>query len=496
MSYGEVMEAALRRLESLLSDGYGLSKRAIALLLLQDDREIADLVRENDAEQFDRIAEELRAARERLGRAPAYRIAVRRQEVAEDICADAECVVERRGGRLAEKLSELTMNPITGIPILLVVLYVGLYLFVGVFGAGVLVDWLENGVFGAVADDGTRTGYISPWTTDLVTSLIPSRTWQGLFVGDYGIITLGLKYAVAIIIPIVGCFFLMFSLLEDTGYLPRLALLIDRVMKRIGLSGRAVIPMALGFGCDTMATIVTRTLETPRERTIATLLLALAIPCSAQLGVFAAVLSSESPWLVFAWALIVALEFLLVGWLSGKLMPGKPPSFYMEVPPLRLPKISNVLAKTFARMHWYFVEVLPLFVLASVLLWLGNLSWDNGEHSVFKYVVAALAHPARALGFGEQSSGMAEVFLFGFFRRDYSAAHLFDLAGQTHLTHQQLLVGAVTLTLFVPCIAQFIIMLRERGWRIGLLVALFSLAAAFVTGFLLNQFLSLTRLQL
>ncbi|GFP26308.1 ferrous iron transport protein B, partial [Candidatus Hakubella thermalkaliphila] len=111
---------------------------------------------------------------------------------------------------------------------------------------------------------------------------------------DYGIITLGIRYAVAIILPIVATFFIAFSIIEDTGYLPRLAMLIDRAFKKIGLNGRAVIPIVLGFGCDTMATMVTRTLETKRERIIASILLALAIPCSAQLGVILALLAGNT----------------------------------------------------------------------------------------------------------------------------------------------------------------------------------------------------------
>jgi ferrous iron transport protein B len=125
-------------------------------------------------------------------------------------------------------------------------------------------------------------------------------------VGEYGIITLGVRYAIALILPIVGTFFIVFSIIEDTGYLPRMALLIDRVFKKIGLNGRAVIPLTLGFGCGTMATIVTRTLETNRERIIATILLALAIPCSAQLGVLLAIMSSN-PLATIIWICVVVL---------------------------------------------------------------------------------------------------------------------------------------------------------------------------------------------
>src|SRR5690606_19833963 len=139
------------------------------------------------------------------------------------------------------------------------------------------------------------------------------------------------------------------------------------------LSGRAVIPMVLGFACDTMATMVTRTLETRRERMLATVLLALAIPCSAQLGVIMGVLA-VNPQALWVWALMVFVVFLIVGFAGAKLMPGAPASFYMEIPPLRMPRPGNVLTKTYSRMHWYFMEALPLFLFASVLLWLGGLA--------------------------------------------------------------------------------------------------------------------------
>ena len=139
-------------------------------------------------------------------------------------------------------------------------------------------------------------------------------------VGEYGILTLGLRYAVALILPIVTFFFLVFSVIEDTGYLPRLAMLIDRTFKKIGLSGRAVIPMVLGFGCATMATLVTRTLPTKRERLIATMLLALAVPCSAQLGVILALLGGH-PKAMVLWAGIIMMVFLFIGFLTARLLP-------------------------------------------------------------------------------------------------------------------------------------------------------------------------------
>src|SRR3989338_6458064 len=144
----------------------------------------------------------------------------------------------------------------SGVPILLLILYYGIYKFVGEFGAGTVVDFIETDIF---------EKNINPWITQGVFFLIPWQVIRELFVGEYGVITLGIRYAVALILPIVTTFFIAFGVIEDTGYLPRLALLIDRVFKKIGLTGRAVMPMVLGLGCDTMATMVTRTLPTKRE---------------------------------------------------------------------------------------------------------------------------------------------------------------------------------------------------------------------------------------
>ena len=337
---------------------------SIGLLLLQGDADIERQVEEHEGAGYQRIRDLVSRARSERSQPLQQIIASRRQREAGRIVSQTSspAVVMRRG--LPHWLDRAMMSPVTGVPILLFVLFVGLYLFVGVFGAGILVDAIESTVFGE---------WINPRLTDLVNTVIPWQTVADLFVGEYGIITLGLTYGVAIVLPIVGTFFIVFSIIEDSGYLPRLAMLTDRVFKAIGLSGRAVIPMVLGFGCATMATIVTRTQETRRERVITTLLLALAIPCSAQLGVILAILSGNMTALLI-WGVVMMLVLLLVGFLASKIIPGDSGSFYTEIPPLRMPRVSNVLSKTLARMQWYFLEVIPIFIFASVLLWLGDLT--------------------------------------------------------------------------------------------------------------------------
>lgn len=470
LQYDEAIEKALTGIENLLTARYTFSKRMIALLLLQEDEEILTMakIKETNFPQIFAIIQRTKAKYQDPLR---YIITLQRQKKVNEILSQVVKDRDKKSFSLRSWLERITIRPLTGVPILLLVLYYGIYKFVGQFGAGTLVDLIEGQLF---------EGYINPWVNRVVAEIIPWHSIQTLLAFDYGIITLGLRYAVAIILPIVGTFFLAFSLLEDSGYLPRLALLVDRLFKKIGLNGRAVIPMTLGFGCDTMATLVSRTLETRRERVIATLLLALAIPCSAQLGVMMALLSGR-PGALAVWVGFVTLVFLLVGYLAAKVMPGGKPAFYMELPPLRLPKISNILEKTLSRMQWYFLEIIPFFILASVLIWAGKIT------GIFDAIISVSAPLMHALGLPQQA---AEVFLFGFFRRDYGAAGLYDLEKTGVLTGVQLVVTAVTLTLFVPCIAQFAIMIKERGWKTALAIAGFIFPFAFLCGIVLNLLLT------
>ena len=470
--YSNGVGEAVARVRGRLSDVYPVDPTVLAMLMIQGDPEAAEWVAEHEPDEGRSVIAELESATAEFADTAIYRVAYERHRAAEKALEGAvtggDEETESRSFRAW--LGAALSRPLIGIPALLVVLYFGLFQFVGVFGAGTVVDWLETTVF----ENG-----LNPIFQDAFEWLIPWPWLQGLFVGEYGLLTLGVRYAVAIILPIVGTFFLFFSVLEDSGYFPRLALLVDRTFKKIGLSGRAVIPMVLGFACDTMATMVTRTLETTRERVLATLLLALAIPCSAQLGVIIAILSGSGAALAVLVGVLTGV-FLLVGWLAARVLPGEAPTFHMELPPLRMPTFGNVMTKTTSRMQWYFVEVLPLFLLASVILWLGDLT------GLLELTLAGMTPIVGVLGLPAET---AEAFLFGFFRRDYGAAGLFDLNQQGLLSVRQLTVAAVTLTLFVPCVAQFLMMLKERGVKTAMAIFAFTVPFAFGIGALLNQVL-------
>lgn len=472
--YDEPLESALLQIENHLTRDYPVSRRLIALLLLQGDPEIEQQVQAQEGENYASVEKIIAQTRASYSQPLSLVVALQRQQEVKRLLSVAVTFPEKTRAGFAQRLSQAMMSPLTGFPLLLLVLF-GLYEFVGVFGAGTIVGFLES----------LFKQKVNPLFIDLV-SFIPVQTLRDLLAGEYGILTLALRYAVAIIFPIVGTFFIVFSLIEDSGYLPRLALLVDRIFKRIGLNGRAVIPIVLGLGCDTMATVVTRTLETRRERVVATLLLALAIPCSAQLGVIFAILSGN-PKALLLWVVMIVLVLLLVGYLASKVLPGRSPSFYMEIPPLRLPKISNVLVKTYSRMQWYFMEVLPVFVLASILIWLGQLT------GLFDRLIRGIEP---LVGFAGLPPQTAVSFLFGFFRRDYGAAGLYDLASKGMLSGIPLVVAAVTLTLFIPCIAQFSVMIKERGLKTALAIAGFIFPFAFLMGSLLNLILKTLRVSL
>lgn len=468
--YSRLLEHDIALVTAHMTGNYIMSPKSLALLLLQQDEEITALFKQWDRDGYAELAKNVREIAFDRRESFHLDLSLERKDIVRKLIKDVIVAPEKRVVTLAERLSTLTVRPLTGVPLLLCVLYFGLYQFVGVFGAGTVVDLLEGKLFEEL---------FNPWITAVVKGIIPWEILQELFVGEYGIITLGIRYAVGIILPIVATFFIFFSFLEDTGYFPRLALMVDRLFKHIGLSGRAVIPMVLGFGCDTMATMVTRTLETTRERVISTLLLALAIPCSAQLGVILGLLS-KAPGALMVWGGCMLLLFILVGLLAAKVMPGESPMFYMELPPMRLPQLGNVLTKTYTRMQWYFMEILPLFILASVLLWLGKIT------GFFEKMINVMTPVMASIGLPKET---AVAFIFGFFRRDYGAAGLYELQSKGLMDARQLTVAAVTLTLFIPCIAQFLVMKKERGWKTASAIGVFVSLFAYGSGYLLNKFL-------
>lgn len=473
IGYPSAVEAALKALERRLPPA-ALKARGLGLLWLCGDPQVEQwLEKQLPAAELARLAADRRELETTLGESPAAAIQRAQLAKAEYLTLQALKDHGRQARGPADWLGRMAVHRIWGIPVLLVVL-AALYVFVGLFGAGTLVQLLEGGLFGEL---------INPWVAGVVTRLSPLPVLTDLLVGEYGLWTMGITYAFALILPIVSTFFLAFGILEDSGYLPRLAVMSNRTFTRLGLNGKAVLPMVLGLGCMTMATLTTRILESKRDRLLATLLLALAIPCSAQLGVVLGMLAGISLGAATAWAAIVLCVLLAVGWLAAHLLPGERTPLVIELPPLRMPILSNLIPKTVARVEWYLKEVVPMFLLGTGLLFgldqLGVLPWliRAGE----PLVTGWLGLPAEA----------STALLIGFLRRDFGAAGFFAMQSAGMLSPSQVLVATVTITLFIPCIASSIMIARERGWRISVAMTAMVIPLAFGVGGLFYRLLLL-----
>ncbi|MAT38470.1 MAG: ferrous iron transporter B [Ectothiorhodospiraceae bacterium] len=418
--------------------------------------------------------------------------------------------------RLSTRVGRLAVSPIFGIPFLLVTLYV-MYLFVGVFVAGDVVDYTENTIGKNIVEFYMKSFVAQNAATDLTITRLddegeeigsqeyafPEGTnadktlWtvaqqyrsEGpseysfqfrnpilvVFFGEFGAITMTFTYLLFLLLPLVVGFYMSLSILEDSGYLPRLATLVDRLLRNIGLNGRAVIPIILGFGCVTMATITTRLLNTQREKTIATTILQLAIPCSAQLGVIAALLATAGfvPTLVYAGIIFTFL--VTVGSILNNRLPGEASPLLLDLPPMRLPRLNNVVTKTAYKTYFFMREAAPWFFIGalavSILQVTGSLIFI--QDALEPIVVWWLKLPKEA----------STAFVMGLVRRDFGAAGLYMM----ELTPGQIIAALTTITLFVPCIASLMVMFKERGVKEGVIIWSGSFILALLIGGIVAQ---------
>jgi ferrous iron transport protein B len=470
LSYPAAIETAIAELIPLLPAG-PVAPRAMALLALTGDRAFLEtLGRGMSPGDLAAAVDAVARAEAACGEPPAATVNQTRMRRACDIAArvatkDAMPAASRR---TTARLETLATHPVWGLPLLALVLFAA-YEFVGVLGAGTLVDLLENGLF---------NGWVNPAVTAFFDAYVPWAFARDLVVGPYGVLTMALTYSLALVLPIVGTFFIAFGVLEDSGYLPRLAVMVNRVFKKMGLNGKAVLPMVLGLGCDTMATLTTRILETKKERLIVIMLLALGVPCSAQLTVVLTMLGALSPAAMLVWLGVVLGTILGVGALAARVIPGKGSDFVLELPPLRVPRAGNILTKTLARVEWYLKEAVPLFVLGTLILFVAD------RLDVLTWLERAVGPMLRGvLGLPEST---ATAFIVGFLRRDFGAAGLYHMAEAGQLDPVQVVVAVVVITLFIPCIANFFMMVKERGWKTGFAIAAFIFPFAIAVGAALN----------
>jgi len=355
------------------------------------------------------------------------------------------CIIDRFRRTLSDVLGDLTISPLTGIPVAFAVLYAFWSIFSSFAG-----DLVTDGFMVKLSD-----AHWLPWLQSVWPD--PQSILYFLFVGDpaaencfeaFGVLTSGLFVSIGVVLPAVFIFYLTMTVLEDSGYLPRLAVLADTLLHRIGLHGYAVVPMILGLGCNVPAITATRILETDKQRFIMMTLIAIFIPCGAQLGIMLAVIPESVGLVIFA----LLFGFALFGFFFSRLLPGENPEILIDVPPYRRPTIENVSRKLRIRTMGFLREAVP-FVLLGVLL--VNILYLTGTIDWLSSVLA----PIFVVWFGVPPETVGPL-VAAFLRKDLAVAQLSTIP----MTAYQMFASVILVSIYFPCVATFVMLLKE-GWK-------------------------------
>ncbi|MGQ9475952.1 MAG: ferrous iron transport protein B [Actinomycetota bacterium] len=476
-SYAMDIEGRLRRLErriksELKETPYGISPRALAILLLEEDREFTAWLQGREdgrgiLEYAARLASEIES--EHGERAPVI-LARERHGIAGSIAEGVQVRREYRRPSLGERLWEYTTSSRTGLPLLL--LTIGAVFAALFWGGGELAslfsrfwDNLVSSPLGRLLDSTLGAGLVS-------------RTIQ------WGVDGLGAVLEIAL--PYLLVFYVILALMEDSGYLNAVAFLTDRVMHRLGLHGRAVIPLITAVGCNVPAIMGTRVLSTRRERVIACVLIVL-VPCSARVAV---IIGGVARFLGLPYALLIFAVILLVvvgaGLMLNRVLPGESTGLVMEMFPFRAPSPVSILKKTWMRIRDFLYLAAPLIVTGSVLL---GLLYESGW-------ITHLTTPLRPLT--EWWLGIPAVagltLVLGFLRKELALALLVVLAARVipgvtesstlldFMTRGQVFTFVLVCSIYIPCVATLAVLWRELGPRDSLLVAASTVLLALVLG--------------
>ncbi|MBN1258552.1 ferrous iron transporter B [Candidatus Peregrinibacteria bacterium] len=383
--------------------------------------------------------------------------------------------LESKRHTLFEKLEDLSVKPLTGLPIAACVLSLTFYL-VRLIGEN-LIGYLFEPLFGLYSplamrlSDFLGSGFIHDV---LIGSLVGGEID---YVQSMGLLTTGLFVPIGMVLPYVFAFYLALGFLEDSGYLPRLATLVDNVMHKFGMHGLAIIPMLLGLGCNVPGALATRILETRRQRFIAATLMAISIPCMAQIAmVFGLLGQYGAKGLGILFATLAAVWFIL-GFLLNKIMKGVTPETFMEIPPYRVPHVRILAKKLWMRIRKFLTEAIPFVFLGVFFV---NILYATG---VIEYVSNVTA-PVIVGVLGLPKEAVASLVI-GFLRKDVAVGMLLPLG----LSMKQLVIASTVLTMYFPCIATFVVLFRELGAKDLAKSTLIMVLASFSVGGILNLIL-------
>ncbi len=462
---GEI-EKSITRIAGLLPETFPYRRKTATLLLQNDPWLLAEIRKQENQELQQSIHGELQGHHVNITRM----INNARNRWVETLVSRIWNIREISTGKRSflEKVSHYSRHPVYGFPILAVFLlisYLAVVHIANFFADG--LDWL----------------IVTP-SVAYLESVIPAGFFQDLLIGNYGILTLGLFNAVATVLPVLSVFFFVFGLMEDIGYLPNLTVLVKRLLERIGLTGKSIMPLILGFGCKTMATLTTKSIPSRKEKLIAIFLIAFGIPCSAQLALNMAILGKAGiPAFVIAFSFLFLVEIGAGAILNRILKDDKKTAFIQELSPFRAPNVMALLKKTGYRLYWFLKESIPIFIIAAAVLFFLDYF---GILTVMKRVV----RPLIVIWLGLPLD-MVDALILTMARHEAGAGLILRMSEAGKLNTVQNIIAVVITTMFVPCIANIIALFRELGARIGIVMTLAINISAFTMAGILHWILIL-----
>ena len=465
--YPDWVNSFLDIIEKLCKDA-DISPRVIGLLLLAGDRSIEKHLSKEFGPE---LLEELKDLADdyRKGESETFRSLLVNlyNNKAEQIVKEIQEIEPPRKNPLLVTFGDWCTQLHTGIPIALGILIL-IYLFVGSFGATYLVDTINGVIF---------EGYLIPWTTKILEP-IPSQFIRDMFIDpDFGILPTGVFLALGLVMPVLFCFYLVFGILESSGYLPRLSMLLDKVFRKMGLNGKGVIPLVMGFSCVTMAILTTRLLDTKKEKNIATFLLLLGMPCAPLIAVMFVILDKMPISATLTIFGIIFTQTFIAGFVANKILPGQGSPLIFEIPPMRLPKPGQVIKSAAHKTFFFIKEAIPVFIYASLFVFLFE---RIGGLEIAEDLLRPLTNTL--MGLPEKS---VQVFIKTIIRRESGATELEHL--RYSYTNLQLVVNLLIMTFLTPCINAILVLFKERGRKTGALIICSVITYAILMGSLVNH---------
>jgi len=361
------------------------------------------------------------------------------------------------------------------------------------FGIQKFGQWSRHPVYGWIIVGGVifltylivgKFEYLFRPLIEHIDTLVPWAVVNRFLIGDYGLLTTGLFNAIGTVLPIITLFFLVLNFLEDIGYLTNLIILTNRLFKKVGLTGKSILPIVLGFGCKTMATLSTKILDSNKEKYIAIFLIGLAIPCSSQMSVIIAVLALQP---ISAFLIVISMLFMIeiiAGLVLNRIIPEEKYSdFIIEIPPIRLPDVKLLLQKTYYRTMWFLKEAVPLFIFGALLLFILH---ETGGMMYLEWVLRPIV-----VSFLNLPIHFSEALVMSLARSEAGAVLIMNMVKQGDLNTIQVIVAIIVITLFIPCISNVMAMIKELNLKKAMAMMAVITITAFLIGGLINYILRL-----